>query len=396
MESRQRWGLVAAGWWAYALYYVGRANLSIAVPGLESESGFGPAEVGVFVAGFFGAYSVTQVFVGRMSDRIGARWLVGAGLVGSGLMNILFVVSNSFVLAMVAWTLNGVFQGIGWPPLIAGVSRWVTGVKASQVSAAFGTSYVAGTVLALALGGVLVAWGGISTLFFAAGIFLIAVGIAWWIGIRDPMPERAPRKAAEGSMNTALWLLPPAALAGVAWMTLAIWTPAYLIEVHDFSIEEAGFSTAAMAAVSLPVMLVVGVFFRSPSGGRPAQMVAAVLAVTAISIAAIPISSTLIWAVAVIFIATALANASSSVVLGFLPKWAAPNGIGFASGVLSLGFSVGGGAGALVVGHLISIGSWSTVFYLSAGCALMSAAWVLELQRRSAARSQRLNLLDSI
>lgn len=159
MTSRQQWGLVTGGWVAYVIYYLGRTNLSVAVPGLESEGGLGPEDIGLLVAAFFWVYSLTQVVVGQLADRFGSRWLVGVGLVGSGVMNALFIHAGSFTLALIWWSLNGMFQGFGWPPLIAGLSRWLTGPRAAQASAAYGTSYVAGTVLTLAAGGFIVAWG---------------------------------------------------------------------------------------------------------------------------------------------------------------------------------------------------------------------------------------------
>ncbi len=377
MSAPQRGGLVAAGWATYALYYLGRANLSVAAPGLDGEAGFGPDDIGIFVASFFLAYSVMQVVVGHYADRIGSRWLVGLGLVGSGLMNLLFISSTSLTVAAVAWFLNGAFQGMRWPPLIAGVSRWVSGVRSAQVAAAFGTSYVAGTVLALGLGGVLIAWHGVSTVFVVAGVVLIVVGIAWWAGVRDPVHGSGRHSDVQGSISRALWLMPAAALSGVGWIALATWTPGYLMAAHGVSIANAGLITAAMAAVSLPVMLFVGLGFRSSHGKGSTGLAALVLFATAMLLAVIPISSALSGALVVLFVAAALVNASSSIVLGYLPRVSSPARVGLASGIFSLAFSFGGGAGALVVGRLINSDSWNSVFYLSAGTAALSAIWVL-------------------
>ena len=371
MTSRQQWGLVTGGWVAYVIYYLGRTNLSVAVPGLESEGGLGPQDIGLLVASFFWVYSLTQVVVGQLADRFGSRWLVGVGLVGSGLMNALFIHAGSFTLALIWWSLNGMFQGFGWPPLIAGL-----GPRAAQASAAYGTSYVAGTVLTLAAGGFIVAWGGTAAVFNVAAVVLILAGIIWFVTVRDPVPRGEPSTRRSSSMSATLWLMPAAALVGVGWMTLVIWTPSYLTSVLGMSISSAGLNAAAMAAVSLPVMVLVSSRFRSAIGRRSSRVAGAVIVVTGMSFLLVPWNLGEVWVLGALALATSLANASSSIVLGFLPRVSAPERVGLASGIFSLSFSVGGGIGALLIGGLIGDGSWDAVYVIAGTTAALGACWV--------------------
>lgn len=376
MTSRQQWGLATGGWFAYVIYYLGRTNLSVAVPGLESEGGLGPQDIGLLVASFFWVYSLTQVIVGQLADRFGSRWLVGVGLVGSGVMNALFIHSGSFSLAVIWWSLNGMFQGLGWPPLIAGLSRWLTGPRAAQASAAYGTSYVAGTVLTLAAGGIIVAWGGTAAVFNVAAVVLIVAGIIWFVTVRDPVPRGHRSSRRRSSMLPTLWLMPAAALVGVGWMTLVIWTPEYLTSVLGMSISSAGLNAAAMAAVSLPVMVLVSLRFRSAIGRRSSRIAGAVIVITGLSFLLVPWSQGDVWVLGAFALATSLANASSSIVLGFLPRVSAPERVGLASGIFSLSFSVGGGFGALIIGGLIGEGSWGIVYFVAGAASVLGALWV--------------------
>ena len=377
MTSRQQWGLVTGGWFAYVIYYLGRANLSVAVPGLESEGGLGPEDIGLLVASFFWVYSLTQVIVGQLADRFGSRWLVGVGLVGSGVMNALFIHSGSFTLALIWWSLNGMFQGLGWPPLIAGLSRWLTGPRAAQASAAYGTSYVAGTVLTLAAGGLIVAWGGTAAVFNVAAIVLIFAGTIWVVMVRDPVLRLHRSTRRTSSMMPTLWLVPAAALVGVGWMTLVIWTPEYLTSVLGMSISSAGFSAAAMAAVSLPVMLLVSLRFRSAVGRSSSRIAGLIVVIMGASFLLLPWIRGNIWVIGALALATSFANASSSIVLGFLPRVSSPERVGLASGIFSLSFSVGGGAGALIIGGLVGDGSWNVVFLVAGVTALLGSLWVV-------------------
>jgi predicted MFS family arabinose efflux permease len=291
-------------------------------------------------------------------------------------MNALFIHSGSFSLAVIWWSLNGMFQGLGWPPLIAGLSRWLTGPRAAQASAAYGTSYVAGTVLTLAAGGFIVAWGGTAAVFNVAAVVLIVAGIIWFVTVRDPVPRGHRSSRRRSSMLPTLWLMPAAALVGVGWMTLVIWTPEYLTSVLGMSISSAGLNAAAMAAVSLPVMVLVSLRFRSAIGRRSSRIAGAVIVITGLSFLLVPWSQGDVWVLGAFALATSLANASSSIVLGFLPRVSAPERVGLASGIFSLSFSVGGGFGALIIGGLIGEGSWGIVYIVAGAASVLGALWV--------------------
>ena len=100
--------------------------------------------------------------IGRLADRIGARLLVGLGLVGSGIMNVLFILTiQDFSLSLIFWSANGIFQAMGWTPLIGAVGRWVQEKGAGRVIASFGSCFVAGTALTFAIGGLIVERGGV-------------------------------------------------------------------------------------------------------------------------------------------------------------------------------------------------------------------------------------------
>ena len=194
------------------------------MPGLGEEEGLDATRIGALAAGFFWVYSLSAVSIGRLADRIGARLLVGLGLVGSGIMNFLFVLSiENFALSLVFWSANGIFQAMGWTPLIGAVGRWVTEKGAGRVTASFGSCFVAGTALTFALGGFIVERGGVEAVFIAAATVLIPVGIAWWIGVRDPMPRSSDTEDPGGSIGPALWLLPPAAGVGAAYVAVRMW-----------------------------------------------------------------------------------------------------------------------------------------------------------------------------
>lgn len=374
--SGTRWALVASGWSVYALYYLGRVNFSTAAPLLEEEAGLDPTRIGALAAGFFWVYSVSAVPVGRLADRYGARWLVGLGLVGSGVMNLLFVmVSAHFGAALAVWSANGIFQAMGWTPLAGGLGRWVSRERAARVVASFGSCFVAGTALTFAIGGFIADQAGADAVFLTAAAVLAPLGVVWWIGVRDPVTSEKRDRSTGGPITRILWLLPPAAAIGVAYVTLIVWTPAYFVEVHTLSVDRAGLLSAALPVVSIAAILLLGRWFRSLDDASVARKGGMVLIITSAVLFTVSQVTGLVTGFAAIALSTALVGASSSLVLGLFPRMAAPGRVASASGIFALAFNLGGSAGSPIVGSLVGREEWDMVFVFLAGCVLVGGLW---------------------
>ena len=373
-----RWGLIVAGWSVYALYYLGRVNFSVAVPGLGEEQGLDATRIGTLAAGFFWVYSLSALPVGILADRIGARLLVGLGLVGSGLMNVLFILTiHNFALSLAFWSANGIFQAMGWTPIMGAIGRWVSVKGAGRIISSFGSSFVAGTALTFALGGFIVEQGGVVAVFMAAATVLIPAGVAWWIGVRDPIQPSSSANRPRASITRALGLLPPAVALGAAFVALVVWTPAYFVEVHHQPVGRSGLISAAMPAIAIGAILAVGRWFRHARGPGSALRGSLVLGATAVALAMVSQASDLLAGFATIAVATALVGASSSIVLSLFPRMTSPTGVALVSGIYSLGFNLGGGAGSPIVGRLIDQDAWDGVFLFLAGSVLIGTLWIV-------------------
>lgn len=62
------------------------------------------------------AYAISKFVSGVLSDSLSARWLFSSGLLLVGLVNVLFSWSSSVAAFAGLWFLNGLAQGLGWPP----------------------------------------------------------------------------------------------------------------------------------------------------------------------------------------------------------------------------------------------------------------------------------------
>ena len=62
------------------------------------------------------AYAISKFVSGVLSDQMSARWLFSSGLLLVGLVNVVFSWSSTVPVFAALWFLNGLAQGLGWPP----------------------------------------------------------------------------------------------------------------------------------------------------------------------------------------------------------------------------------------------------------------------------------------
>ena len=115
MDHRRRnlvWGVT---WLAYATYYLGRKGFSAAKHSLKSAGLLSEQALGHIDTAYLGAYAVGQFVSGFLGDRVGARRLVGYGMLLSSAACLAFGSVSSALLFGVLFTINGLAQATGWP-----------------------------------------------------------------------------------------------------------------------------------------------------------------------------------------------------------------------------------------------------------------------------------------
>ena len=165
-----QWETLLVTMGGYALYYVIRKNLSIAMP-LLGEIGVSKVQLGAFLTAGGIVYGVGRFLNGIVADRNSARKVMATGLFICSAVNMLFgfsdfivlggaapVVSNGAAVATslvwtmgVVWILNQYFQGMGVGPCIKTLPKWFPPEELSTKQSIWNLSHSigAGTVFAL-------------------------------------------------------------------------------------------------------------------------------------------------------------------------------------------------------------------------------------------------------
>ena len=167
-----QWETLLVTMGGYALYYIIRKNLSIAMP-LLGEIGVSKVQLGAFLTAGGIVYGVGRFLNGIVADRNSARKVMAAGLFICSAVNILFGFSDYIALGGAApvvtgdasaaaalvwtmgitWIVNQYFQGMGVGPCIKTLPKWFPPDELSTKQSIWNLSHSVGAGAVFALCG---------------------------------------------------------------------------------------------------------------------------------------------------------------------------------------------------------------------------------------------------
>jgi len=279
-------------WISYGSFYLCRANMSFALPGLAAEFGYSKTLLGLLGTALFIMYSIGQFVNGQLGDKFGARKLVFVGMVCSALLNIAFSFTTAFTFMLIVWGLNGYFQSMGWAPQVKTMANWFTVKQRGKWMGLMGSCYQIGNAYSWLLASYLAATYGWRTIFWVPAIIFLVSSIHFVTRLRNAPEEvglppiEQLRKIMEPGEGVK-----PAAVSGAAkdehmgfaytiklcvtnpriW-AVAIsffcldiirygffyWAPVYLIEAQGASITSAGLKVAVLPLAGSAGAIVTG------------------------------------------------------------------------------------------------------------------------------------------
>lgn len=266
---RYRWVVWALSWLAYATYYTGRKGLSVTKKSLHDRLGISESALGGIDTAYLAAYSVGQFVSGFFGDRIGARRLVGAGMLASAVACAAFGASSTALLFGVFFCLNGLAQSTGWPGTTRAMAEWTTRENRGTVMAFWATCYQVGGIVATALAAFLLGRYGWRAAFFGPALCLAAVGIAAWLWLA---PGPVTQDDGEGAVeersraqravlkNPVLWCY-GASYCTIKFIRYALlfWLPYFLAKKRGYGEEQAGYVSIAFEVGGIAGVIALGI-----------------------------------------------------------------------------------------------------------------------------------------
>jgi len=289
-----RWRILESTFIGYATFYFVRNNLPVVSKEMGNALGYTKGQIGDMLALTAIAYGVGKFLMGAWSDRSNPRYFMPAGLILTALCNFLFGAASSYGVHLELWTLNGLFQGMGWAPCGRSLGHWYSVRERGTVFAFWNIAHNVGGGLTGLIAAYSTAWMGWRSAFYVPGILALLCAAYLIVRLRDtpqsvglpPVEEYRNDYPAEGERdreeelgtrdllvnyvlkNRYLWLFAAANFfVYIARYSMLDWGPTYLKEVKRASLEDGGLSTAIFEFAGIFSTILMG-WLSDKAGGR--------------------------------------------------------------------------------------------------------------------------------
>jgi len=182
---RLQWISVALLMGVGIVFICDRSTLAIANHNVSNDLHLSPTQMGLLLSGFSLAYAISQLPLGILLDRIGARAVLGTGI-------LLWAIAQSFtgfVSSFPQFLIARVFLGIGEAPIFPAGARviadWFNKRERGGPTGIVLASTTIGPVIAPPIITVLMLNLGWRNMYIAMGIFGIALSLVWFAAARN-------------------------------------------------------------------------------------------------------------------------------------------------------------------------------------------------------------------
>lgn len=292
-----RWRVLEATFLGYATYYLVRNNVAVVSKDVENALGYTDGMIGNLLTVTALSYGLGKFVMGAVSDRSNARVFMAFGLLLTALCNFAFGAIGNYHIHLLLWTLNGFFQGMGWPPCGRCMGHWYSERERGLTFSIWNTSHNVGGGIA----GYIAAWGaaqyggwqyafiipGVLALIGSVYLFLRLVDTPQSVGLppieeynNDHVPDTGTASERERELsykelfidyvlfNKVVWLLAFANFfAYVSRYVMIDWGPKYLREVKEASLQSGGLAHLVLEFGGIPSTILLG-WLSDKIGGR--------------------------------------------------------------------------------------------------------------------------------
>ena len=408
--SRGRWYVLLLISVMYLITYLDRVNISTAAPQISKEFGFDNVTMGFIFSAFAWSYALFQVPGGWMSDRFGARTVLGTIVAYWSIMTAATGLAFSATSFIVLRFLFGVGEAGAFPGATRAMQLWYPRSERGFVQGITHSASRAGAAIAPPLVLLIMINLGWRWAFLICGAVGLLWSLWWSLSYRNvpeehAMVNRAELEAIRGrSPNGEINPPPMEKQTNVPWGTLVrsgnmwaimfayftyvyclwiflSWLPSYLIEVRHFTLIKVGIFASLPLWAGVVGDTVGGLatdwLLKVTGSARIGRRVVAIVGLLGCAACIVPAALTEDAYIAVYGLTASMFFLEFTIG----PSWAVPMDTGgkysgTVSGMMNMAGNFGGAISPIVFGYLAEGGNWQAPFIVAAGLLVIgSAVW---------------------
>ena len=379
--ARYRWTILALGTGAQTAYSAVFLGIPVLAPALQREYDLDLTEVGLAIAAANAGSVFTLLAWGLLADRVGERFVLGAGLAGCGAGLLVAAFAPSFAVLVLALTLGGAAGASVNAASGRAVMSWFRKDERGFALGIRQTALPIGGLLAAVLLPPIEAAGGVRAGLIALAAGCLAAAIAGASGLREaPHEESELTDIGHPVRDSRMWRLSiGSALVLAAQISILSFLILFLHAERGLSTAEAAAVFAVIQALGAAARILAGRWSdRLEARIAPLRKLALGLTVTLAAAAAL-LSAPLGLLIPVFVAAGALSLSWNGLSFTAAAELAGRRRAGAALGFQQTALAITSAVAPPVFAAVVEAGSWSLAYGLAAAMPVAGIAVMRQL-----------------
>jgi OPA family glycerol-3-phosphate transporter-like MFS transporter len=410
---KYRFRILESTFLGYTTFYLVRNNFSPVSKEIGEALQYTRQDLGDILAVTAITYGIGKFLMGALSDKSDPRKFMAVGLALTALLNFSFGFANTYWVHIILWGLNGLVQGMGWPPCGRSLGHWYSVSERGKTFAFWNIAHNIGGGLVGVIASQSAFHFGWQYAFFVPGVLALLGSFYLFKRLVDtPQSEGLPpieeynndyppedHTKHEHELTMKQLIIENVLLNKFIWLfaiinffvyiirySLIDWGPTYLKEVKGADLRSGGYSTLILEFGGIGSTLLMG-WISDKSGGRRGMV--SLLCIIPIFFAFLGIIYNppgKIWIDFVLFGVIGLFIYPPVMLLGVAGlDFTSKKAVGTAAGFIGLFGSLGRTAQGKGLGYLVDHYSWDVALLaivISTLCAIILLTFTWNLRPR--------------
>ena len=385
-------------YFGYMAIYIARLNLSMASPAMLEGGILTEVQLGFIGSAFSVVYSCGRLFNGVLGDRLAPWLLITAGLLLTGLANLLLGFLPPYLLILLLWCLNAFGQSMLWSSMLRSMTGLYGKARTDKKAPILGTSIALGNILGILLASWLVSKFGIRAAFVVPGCLTVLTGLVC-LRVLPSLPEAPKPPKQEFPLIRFIrdkrirGQLLPALFHGVIKDNISLWMAVYFLDRFAIDLENSAWYVLLIPLISLVSRFAYPVCYRLI--GRRENLISMLcFAVSAVLSAALclELPHPIIAALCLSLLYALISMINTSLLSMFPLRFTKENMVSSVSGLADFATYLGAGIGSAIYGFVIArfgylpmFASWAILCVISVFLVLRQHPFVKETDHETSA-----------
>ena len=188
--GKVRWGIATVLGIGIIINYFDRVNLSVATTSLIKEFHFTNTDIGLLLSAYLWSYTLLQIPVGAILDRIGVKWIMRVGTIIWSIASFMTAIVSGFGLIILSRVLLGIGESPAFPGSSKATGYWFPVRERGRATTFFDAAAKFSSALGLPVVALAVASWGWRAGFWMTGILSLVYAVVFWLLYRNPRESK--------------------------------------------------------------------------------------------------------------------------------------------------------------------------------------------------------------